>query len=185
MRIQVGDSQEWKTLELGQDVGEYSWARNSDWPFVFTVQPELPERLNQTVWDFRDKSVVDVDQTEITRVLFRRGEEEIVIQYQDYTWIVEKPDSHKDQLAQAYKFWYPITDIAFQSIDDDQSDGDSLLQPDVRMVVTFTDGVERTFVFVQTGGRYLAGKMNSGRQGTISQADFEKLLFEIEDILDP
>ena len=185
LRIQVGDSQEWKTLELGQDVGEYSWARNSDWPFVFTVQPELPERLNQTVWDFRDKSVVDVDQTEITRVLFRRGEEEIVIQYQDYTWIVEKPDSHKDQLAQAYKFWYPITDIAFQSIDDDQSDGDSLLQPDVRMVVTFTDGVERTFVFVQTGGRYLAGKMNSGRQGTISQADFEKLLFEIEDILDP
>jgi hypothetical protein len=186
LRIQVGDSQEWKTLELGQDVGEHFWARNSDWPFVFTVQPELPERLNQTVWDFRDKSVVDVDQTEITQVLFRRGEdEEIVIQYRDYTWTVEKPDSHKDQLAQAYQFWYPITDIAFQSIDDNQSDGISLSQPDVRMVVTYKDGGERIFNFVQAGDRYLAAKVKSGRQGTISEADFEKLLFEIEDILDP
>ncbi len=185
LRIQLSDPLGWKTLEVGREDGENSWARNSDWPFAFTVQPELPDRLNQGVWDFRDKSVVDVDQTEITRVLFRRGEEEIVIRYRDYTWTVEKPDSHKDQVAQAYQFWYPITDIAFQSIYDDQSGGSRLSEPDVRLVVTFKDGVERIFDFVQAGDRFLAGKVKSGRQGTISEVDFEKLLFEIEDILDP
>jgi len=136
------------------------------------------------VWDFRDKSVVDVDQAEITQVLFHRGDdEEVVITYQDYVWAIEKPDSHKGQKVQAYKFWYPITDIRFQSIDDDQTDEPSLSQPDVRMVVTFQDGAERSVEFAQAEDRYLARKVSSGRQGTISQADFEKLLFEIEDLV--
>jgi hypothetical protein len=174
----------WRTLELGQERDEYSLAKNSDWPFVFTVKPELLDRLNDTVWDFRDKGVVDVDQAEIAQVLFRRGDdEEVVITYQDYTWTVEKPDSHKDREVQAYKFWYPITDIRFQSIDDDPSDESRWSHPDVRMVVTFKDGAERSVEFAQSGDRYLARKVSSGRQGTISQADFEKLLFEIEDMV--
>ena len=186
LRILLDDAQGWKTLELGEGRGEYFLAHNSDWPFVFTVNPELPDRLRQTVWDFRDKSVVDVDQTEIAQVLFRRGgDEEIALHYRDYAWTVEKPDSHKDREAQAYTFWYPITDIAFQSIDDSQSDQPRLSQPDVRMTVTFNDGAERNFEFAQSGDRYLARKVTSGRQGTISQTDFEKLLFEIEDILSP
>jgi hypothetical protein len=184
LRIQLDDAPIWRTLELGQERGEYSLVRNSEWPFVFTVNPELPDRLNQTVWDFRDKSVVDVDQTEITQVLFRRNHgEEMVLKYLDYTWTIEKPDSHKDQEAQAYQFWYPITDMAFLSIDDSQTDDPGLSQTDVQMVVAFKDGAERTFEFAQAGDRYLARKVDSGRQGTISQTDFEKLLFEIEDIL--
>ena len=184
LRIQLDDPLMWRTLELGQKRGEYSLARNSDWPFVFTVKPELSDRLNETVWDFRDKSVVDVDQTEIAQVLFRRvDDEDIIIKFQDYTWTVEKPDSHRDQEVQAYKFWYPITDIRFQSIDDHQLDEPSLSQPEVRMVVTFKDGAERSVVFAQAGDRYLARKVSTGRQGTISQTDFEKLLFKIEDIV--
>ena len=186
LRIQLDDAPTWKALELGRERGEYSLARNSEWPFVFTVNPELPDRLNQTVWDFRDKSVVDVDQAEITQIVFHRNDEEdIAVRYQDYVWTLERPDSHKDREAQAYQFWYPITDIAFTSIDDNQSDEPGLSQPDVRMVVAFRDGSERTFEFAQAGDRYLARKVNSGRQGTISQTDFEKLLFEIEDILAP
>ncbi len=186
LRVLLDDAREWKSLELGEGRSEYFLARNSDWPFVFTVNPELPDRLGQTVWDFRDKSVVDVEQTEISRVLFRRGaDEEIALQYRDYAWTIEKPDSHKDRAAQAYSFWYPITGIAFQSIDDSPSDQPRISQPDVRLTVTFNDGAERSFEFARSGDRYLARKVNSGRQGAISQADFEKLLFEIEDIVSP
>ncbi|MEE8348622.1 MAG: DUF4340 domain-containing protein [Acidobacteriota bacterium] len=184
LRIQSGNSQVWKALELGQERGEYSLVRNSEWPFVFTVNPEVSDRLNQRVWDFRDKSVVDVDQAEVTQVLFRRDNDEVIsLKYHEYTWILEQPESHKDREAQAYQFWYPITDIAFQSIDDSQSVDASLSQPDVQMVVVFKDGTERNFDFVQAGDRYLARKVDSGRQGTISQSDFEKLLFKVEDIV--
>jgi len=55
-------------------------------------------------------------------------------------------------------------------------------EPDVEVIVTLNDGSQRTFVFAGNGGRYLARKVESGRQGTISQEDFEKLQFKIEDM---
>ncbi|MDA2935037.1 DUF4340 domain-containing protein [Acidobacteria bacterium AH-259-D05] len=184
LRIQLENQEKWRALELGQEQGEYYLARNPDRPFVFTVKQEVFEKLNQTVWDFRDKTVVDVEQSQIAQILFRRGEdEEIAIRHKDYTWTIEKPDSHKDQEALAYQFWYPINDIEFNSIDDEKSKDESFSNPDVEMTITHQDGSKRAFDFVQAGDQYLARNRESGRQGTISKEDFEKLHFKIEDIL--
>ena len=51
------------------------------------------------------------------------------------------------------------------------------------MVVTSREGVERKFLFTRIGDQYLARRTDSGRQGTISEIDFKKLLFELEDVL--
>ncbi|MEE2821508.1 MAG: DUF4340 domain-containing protein [Acidobacteriota bacterium] len=183
LRIQFNDSKNWVILELGQKLGEYVLARNSVWPFIFTVKEELSDRLNQTVWDFRDKSLVDVEQSELGEVRFWRDDGEITMRYQDYAWIVELPKAYEGKEVQAYKFWYPITDIAFKTIDDKKSYDPSFLRPDVQMVVTSREGVERKFLFTQIGDQYLARRTDSGRQGTISEIDFKKLLFELEDVL--
>ena len=184
IRVRHEDQDGWRTLELGQQKGEYFLARNPERASVFTVSLEIRDKLSQDVLAFRDKDVLDVEQNQITRIVIHRKEdEEIALRYEDYKWIVESPDAQKNQEALAYKFWYPISEIRFASIQDEQSDLMNFAEPDVEVIVTLNDGSQRTFIFAGVGDRYLAQKVESGRQGTISQEDFEKLLFKIEDIL--
>jgi len=183
IRVQYEGQDSWRTLELGRQKGEYFLARNPERVSVFTVSQEIRDKLGQDVLVFRDKNVVDVEQNEIARIVIRRKEdEEIALRYEDYKWIVESPDAHKDQEALAYNFWYPINEIRFTSIQDEGSDPMNFPEPDVKLSVTLNDGGQRTFVFAGQGDRYRALKVESGRQGTISQEDFEKLHFELEDI---
>ena len=183
IRIQHEDQGGWRTLELGRQEGEYSLARNPEGASVFTVSQEIRDKLNQDVLVFRDKDVVDVEQNEIARIVIqRKAEEEIALRYEDYKWIVESPEAQKDQEALAYSFWYPINEIRFASIQDESSDLMNFPEPDVKLSVTLNAGGQRTFVFAEQGDRYLALKVESGRQGTISQEDFEKLHFKVEDI---
>ncbi len=78
------------------------------------MNQEVFEKVNQDLWAYRDKEVMDVDQDQIARVVIRREEgEEIALRYEDYQWIVEVPESQKDKEALSYKFWYPINDIRF------------------------------------------------------------------------
>jgi len=173
----------WRALELGQQKGEHILARNPERASVFTVSQEIRDKLSQDVLAFRDKDVLDVEQNQIARIVIHKKEdEEIALRYEDYKWIVESPDAQKDQEALAYKFWYPITEIRFTSIQDEESDLMNFPEPDVEVIVTLDDDSQRTFVFAANGDRYLARKVESGRQGTISQEDFEKLQFKIEDM---
>ncbi len=182
LRVQH-EEEGWRVLELGQQKGEDTLARNPERASVFTVSQEIRDKLSQDVLAFRDKDVLDVEQNQISRIVIHRKEdEEIALRYEDYTWIVESPDAQKDQEALAYKFWYPITEIRFASIQDEESDRMNFPEPDVEVIVTLNDGSQRTFVFAANGNRYLARKVESGRQGTISQEDFEKLQFKIEDM---
>jgi len=184
IRVRHEDQDGWRTLELGQQKGEYFLARNPERASVFTVSQEIRDKLSQDVLAFRDKDVLDVEQNQIARIVIHRKEdEEIALRYEDYKWIVESPDAQKDQEVLAYKFWYPINEIRFASIQDEESDLMNFPEPDVEVIVTLNDGSQRTFVFAGHGDRYLAQKVESGRQGTISQEDFEKLQFKIEDIL--
>lgn len=183
IRVQHEEEEGWRVLELGQQKGELTLARNPERASVFTVSQEIRDKLSQDVLAFRDKSVLDVEQNEIARIVIHRKEdEEIALRYEDYTWIVESPDAQKDQEVLAYKFWYPITEIRFLSIQDDESDLMNFPEPDVEVIVTLNDGSQRTFVFAANGDRYWARKVESARQGTISQEDFEKLQFKIEDM---
>jgi len=184
IRVQYQDQDGWRTLELGQQQGEYFLARNPERASVFTVNQEIRDKLSQDLLVFRDKVVLDVEQNQVARVVIqRKGDEEIALRYEDYKWIVESPDAQKDQEVLAYKFWYPITEIRFASIQDGESDLVNFPEPDVEVIVTLNAGGQRTFVFAGRGDRHWARKVESGRQGTISQEDFEKLYFKVEDIL--
>ena len=183
LRVRHQNQDEWRKLEFGQQKEEFYLARNSDRPFVFTVNPEVFETVNKDVWAYRDKEVMDVAQDQIERVVIRREEgEEIALRYEEYQWIVEAPESQKDKEVLAYKFWYPLNDIRFESIQDEESPNLSFPEPDVQLTIMLTDGSQRTFDFASQEDRYLVRKVDSGRQGTISQADFEKLHFKVEDL---
>ncbi len=183
LRVRHRDQDDGRQLELAQQEADHYLARHPDRPSVFTVNHDEFEKVNQDLWAYRDKEVMDVDQDQIARVVIRREEgEEIALRYEDYQWIVESPESQKDKEALSYKFWYPINDIRFESIEDEESSERNFPEPDVQLTVTLTDGSKRTFDFASQDDRYLERKVDSGRQGTISQEDFEKLHFKLEDI---
>ena len=184
VRLQEEGEDQWKVLELGKKAEgeeEHYLARNPDRSAVFTVPKSILEKLTQKLWEFRDKDVIDVDLDEIDKVIFHRGDLEIQARREDYKWIIEKPDDQKDKEALAYKFWYPMDDIKFESIDDKAVAASG--KADVQIEILMKDGSVRTFEFLKQGESYLARKVEAERGGSISKESFEKLQFKVEDIV--
>ena len=184
VRLQEEGEDQWKVLELGKKAEgeeEHYLARNPARSAVFTVPKSILEKLTQKLWEFRDKDVIDVDQDEIDKVIFHRGDVEIQARREDYKWIIEKPDDQKDKEALAYKFWYPMDDIKFESIDDKAVAASG--KADVQIEILMKDGSVRTFEFLKQGESYLARKVEAERGGSISKESFEKLQFKVEDIV--
>jgi len=171
----------WRQLELGSQLEETVFARNPLRPVVFTVEKDVFKDLFQELWEFRSKEVVDVDQDEIARLTIDRQGDKITVRHEDYKWILEVPKEQEGQEVLAYKFWYPIDDIKFESILDDSLD---FPEPELRILVELRDGSRRSFEFASRGDTYLARQVESGRQGEISKDDFEKLDLEPEEMID-
>jgi hypothetical protein len=182
VRIQEAGTDRWKSLELGRREGEDYLARNADRTPVFTVKSEVYEKLTQEVWGFRDKDIIDVEQDQVAQMTIRRGEEELVLKREEMKWLIESPEALKGQEALSYKFWYPVEDIKFESIDERDNRFASISNPDVRIGVELKDGSRHTYEFARLGESYLGRKVESGREGRISREAFEKLQFTAEEI---
>ena len=183
IRLRHEGEDRWSELQVGKEIDGNYHAINSDRVSVFTVQEDLREKLIQDVWAFRDKDVINVSQEEIDLLVMRREDGEIVLRRKDYKWIIEEPESQKDQEAIGYKFWYPMDDIKYESIKESSEIGQSIAEADVEVIVTRKNGEKSTFTFMQRDNSYIAIQQDSGRKGTISRESFEKLKFKIEDIV--
>ena len=187
VRFQEEDREDWETLDLGNEFEEAEdqyLARNPARSPVFSIGKEVRDKLAQDLWEFRDKDVIDVDQDEIAAVVVKIGDLEVHARREDYKWILETPEEQKGQEALAYKFWYPMDDIKFESIDDATAKaGTDLPQAQVRVRIELKDGSIRNFQFARQGKRYVARKMESGRTGAISKEAFEKIQFKVDDIV--
>ena len=187
VRFRQEGQDQWETLELGNEFEEAEdqyLARNPVRSPVFSIGKEVREKLVQELWEFRDKDVIDVDQDEVAAVVVEVEDQEIRARREDYKWILEQPEERKDEEALAYKFWYPMDDIKFESIDAETAEaGTELPQAQVRVRIELKDGSVRKFQFAQEEERYVARKMESGRTGAISKEAFEKIRFKVDDIV--
>lgn len=181
LRLQQEGEDRWRSLYVGKKQEEAYFAANPDRSPVFTIRDTLYEKLTEDVWEYRQKKVVNVDQDKVSQVTLKRDGEEIVVRHDDFKWIVEQPESYKGREALSYKFWYPIEDIEFTSIQDHPAG--QFPAPEVVLVLKLDDGSSRNFEFARQGDRHLARQADTGRQGTISQEAYEKLTFQLEEIL--
>jgi len=184
VRVREQGKDSWKTLELGKKEDDSYLARTTDRTPVFTLKTDLYDKLNQKLWEFRDKGVVEVEQDRVAQLTFKRADAEIVLKRQDDgKWVVQKPDSLKGKEAFTYKFWYPLTDIKYQSLDDRVTGATGSAKPDIQVTVKLKDGSQRGYEFSQQGDKYLARKVDANRVGTISKESFEALRFKPEDLV--
>ncbi len=186
VRVREAGEEAWRQLEVGAKAGgesgeDETWfARDPQRTSVFTLKKGLLDDLERDVWEFRDKDVIDVKQDEVQKLTIKQKHSEIVLRREDFKWIVESPEDFKDRDAQSYKIWYPIDDIEFESIDDQEG---SIPDPDVEIRITLADGTSRTYRFQQEGETYWALKVDSGQKGTISGQNFKKLKVSPEEIV--
>ena len=187
VRFQHEGQDQWETLELGNEfegAEDQYLARNPARSPVFSIAKEVRDKLVQELWEFRDKDVIDADQDEVAAIVVTIGDQEISARREDFKWILEKPEEQKGKEALAYKFWYPMDDIKFESIDADSVEaGTDLPAPQVRVRIELKDGSVRNFQFAREGERYVARKMESGRTGAISREAFEKIQFKVDEIV--
>ncbi|MFQ5739284.1 MAG: DUF4340 domain-containing protein [Acidobacteriota bacterium] len=184
VRLQEEGADTWRQLELGKRNEESYFARDPERSPVFTVRQAVYEKLTQKLWEFRDKQVVHVKQSQLQRCLIRRQDEEIAVSRDGDAWIIESPQAQRGQKPLVYKFWTPIEDLKFESIEDRKSDPEdpAFKNPDVRIELTLEDGSVHSFELVEEDNTYRARQLSSGRQGTVSKDAFEKLQYKAEDI---
>ncbi|HXK60978.1 MAG TPA: DUF4340 domain-containing protein [Acidobacteriota bacterium] len=183
LRIREEGKDSWLTLQLGKKQGDEYLARNLERTPVFTLKSEVYDKLTQKLWEFRDKSVVDVEQDQVAQLTFKREDTEITLKHQDDgKWLVEKPDSLKGKEAYTWKFWYPLTDIKYESIEAAGKVNTGSATPDVHVTITLKDGSRRTYEFFQQGDKYLAKKVDAQRVGSITKESFEALQFKPEEL---
>jgi hypothetical protein len=181
VRLRERGSDIWRHLEIGRKEGETYFARDPQRTAVFTVTQDLVDDLTLDPWAFRDKEVVDVRQDEIALLRIDRGVEEIVLRHENFRWIVESPDDLMDREAYSYRFWYPIDDLEFTEL----LEGGEIESPEVEMTLGLKDGTERRYRFGRSAGRCLAQQVESGRIGTLSDEDCDRLRFDIREIVGP
>jgi len=185
VRLREQGSEDWRILEVGEpreeEEEESYCARDPGRDLVFTVKKDLFEDLSKSVWEYRDKDVVDVGQDEVAAITVRGLEDDLKVRREDYRWIIEQPEGLKGKEVLSYKFWYPIEDIEFETIEEDEA---ALPDSAVTIQVELKEGGSKSFRFARKGEEYLAEKVESGRWGKISSQSFEKLQFRAEEIVD-
>ncbi|UCF35863.1 MAG: DUF4340 domain-containing protein [Acidobacteriota bacterium] len=159
-------------LDLGAVDGELRFARNRRKPAVFKVKAELADNLVKELWAFRDKEIVDVEQDQVSSLKIEQGESRIVLRRDELTWIIDEPEEQKDKEALSYKVWYPIDDIKFESV----VDSEEFPPAGVVLTLQLSDGGERRIEFGCVEEECFARKVESGRMGRVSKADYDKLI---------
>ena len=181
VRVREAGAESWQTIEIGAEAeSEGHFARDAARDPIVRIKPDLLTALGKDLFEFRDKDIIDVQQDTIARLRLQRPEGELAIRHADFKWIIESPDEQKDQEALAYKFWYPIDDMEFETIDE-AGVGD-FSNPDVTLIVELTDGSTLSFQFVEEESAYRARRESDGRQGRISKESFDKLLVGAGDL---
>ena len=181
LRIREEDEQEWKSVEVGaqREDGKY-WARDLSRPEVFAIDAELHEKLTRELWDFRGKQLINLPQDQISQVSVRREQGEVTVERKDFTWTIQSPEDHEGEETYSYKFWYPLENIKFTSLDDADA---SFPESSAEVTVTLEDGSTHRYQFARQGESCRAKNLQTGRQGQISQEDCEKPDFKIEEMV--
>lgn len=184
VRIRQGGDDSWRELHLGAAKGDGFYARNPGRPVIFTVRKDLVEKLQQKPWDFRDKRVVDVKQDDWDRFELKRSDETIVVRREGGAFTITAPEEQKGENTPPYKFWYPISDAKFESIEKGKSPPDDprFASPFATLEITLNDGGTKSFEFVEKDGKYLARQVQAGRAGEISKTAFDKVKYKAESI---
>jgi len=187
-RVRETTDHEWRVLEVGMQKPEQEtyFARDPSRPLVFTIRKAVVDKLSLAASEYRDLRVIDLKQDGFDLLSYRHGDTSFKLIRQGATFSLLEPPEKAGQAVPAYKFWYPLQDLSFQTMTDRPSAENDPRFSEPLITLEFRIGDEiRLFEFAEQGDQVWARQSNNGRGGTIARAEFEKIFFTPDSILDP
>lgn len=108
-------------LAVGARAGERHYARDASRPMVFTLEKDVIEDLDASLFDLRDKRPVRAEADTLRRVELRRGALKLVLEKDgEEKWRVTEPaaEEHKEKEAQVARILEPLVGARAEEIAD-------------------------------------------------------------------
>ena len=143
------------TLLVGKKEGSDYYAKDSSRPTIFKVNETLYKKLTQTYGDLRDKKLVHLTQSDITRAeLYNENGAIVITPKSEQDWIAEAPPDLKGKAISTWKIFPAITNARAEAIVDHPSADiqTRLAKPLVQMSLTAKDGKKITVSFTPVMG---------------------------------
>jgi uncharacterized protein DUF4340 len=169
------------TLEVGKKDGNDYFARDTSRPMIFHVNSDLYTQLTKNFGDLRDKKVLHLDATDLSRIEIHNDHGSLVANKTGDDWKIESPDAQKGKTAAPYKFVDPLTGLrADQVIDHAGTEITSkLVKPAIE--ATLTDKNKKTItlrVSKPVGDVVYAESSDSPAVYKLKKQDFDTLNFD-------
>ena len=187
-RVKGAEDQGWKVLEVGDQKPEQEtyFARDPSRPLVFTIRKTVIDKLALDASQYRDLRVIDLKQNGFDQISYRHGDVRFRLSREGAAFMFLEPPGKAGQEAPAYKFWFPLQDLSFESMADQPSveNDPRFARPTITLEFQIGDEI-RLFEFAEAGEQVWARQANNGRAGTIARTEFEKIFFTPDSILNP
>lgn len=152
------------TLLIGKKDGDDYDARDASRPTIFRINGDLFKKLAENYGDLRDKSVVQIDTSDIQKAELHSDAGVIAVSRKkdnNDEWVIDSPADQKGKTAASWKILDPIIALKAEEVIDHPPASvlAQLAKPDYTLVLTKKDGKDVTihiskplgdFVYAQT-----------------------------------
>jgi hypothetical protein len=176
-----------RKLIFGKKAGSDYFARDTSRPMVFRASENLHKKLDVKFFDLRDKSLVQFEGGDVTRVEVRNGNQTIVaVQKSANEWVLEQPGDNKGKAVQSWKLLDPLLEARAEEIYDQPppSIASRFSKPAVEVTLTFKSGKStKISVSSESGGFAYARTSDSAAVYKLGKKAFDDLNFKVSDLL--
>jgi hypothetical protein len=168
----TNENEQTATLLLGKKEGSDYYAKDTSHPTIFKVNETLYKKLAETYGDLRDKKLVHLAQSDVTRAELHNENGTVVIAPKsEQDWVAEAPPEMKDKAIATWKIFPPIVNARATAVVDHPSAEiqTKLAKPLVQITLTAKDGRKITvsltpeigdFVYAKTSDAATVYKLN-------------------------
>ena len=146
------------TLIVGKKDGDGYFAKDSSRPIIFRINDSLYKSLSRSHSDLRDKKLVHLAQSDLTRAELQNANGTVVITPKsDQEWIAEAPPELKGKAVATWKILNPVLTARAEEIVDRPSAEilGKLAKPFVQLTLTTKDGKKVATSFTLVAGDFV------------------------------
>jgi hypothetical protein len=167
-------------LQVGKKSGDDYFARDTSREMIFLIHGDLYKQLNVGLPELRDKKLLHVTQSDLTKVEIRNANQTLVCANKGDTWIVQQPAAQAGKEAMVWKFLLPLLNGRATEILDHPSPTiiASLAKSAIEATLTPKSGPALHVVISQPDGAYVYARSDSGSGAATSIFKMEKQIYD-------
>jgi len=156
-----------------------AYARFQDDPRVYRIHSDVKEEADKTIYDLRDKTILDFDPLKLSRLdIQRKDRDDIVIEHHKGRWNMLKPHSTRAAMSKVLETLYKIRNSQIKAFISEKTD-------DLKPYGLDTPGIKLTILEHEKNNvqQLLVGAKDRSRRGYFAKVDASDMVFLVEEAL--